>query len=141
MKERKPNMGCLQKNPAIRRYLWRFIPTMVAYVVVLLFVEWFVHRYHPAGALLDGMAVLPAIPLIGVIAIIGIYLAEEKDEFLRNLQIQSMLWGLGAIMALTTVWGFLQIFTPIHRFQPFMTFPLFWCFQGIATGVLQRKYR
>ena len=141
MKERKLNMGCLQKNPAIRRYLLRFLPTMVAYVVVLLFVEWFVHRFHPSGALLDGMAVLPAIPLIGVILIVGMYLAEEKDEFLRNLQIHSMLWGLGAIMVLTTVWGFLQIFTYIPRFQPFMTFPLFWCFQAIAVGALQRKYR
>jgi len=104
-------------------------------------VEWFVHRFHPTGALLDGMAVLPAIPIIGIIVVVGLYLAEEKDEFQRNLLIQSMLWGLGAIMALTTVWGFLQIFTPIHRFQPFMTFPLFWCFQAIATGILQRKYR
>jgi hypothetical protein len=134
-------MGCLQKNPAMRRYLWRFIPTMIAYVVVLLFVEWFVHRFHPAGALLDGMAILPAIPIIGIIVVVGLYLAEEKDEFQRNLLIQSMLWGLGAILSLTTVWGFLQIFTPIPRFQPFMTFPLFWCFQAIATGALQKRYR
>ena len=53
-------MGCLQKNPATRRYLQRFISTMVAYVVVLLFVEWFVHRFHPTGALLYGLATLPA---------------------------------------------------------------------------------
>ncbi len=134
-------MGCLQKNPATRRYLQRFISTMVAYVVVLLFVEWFVHRFHPTGALLYGLATLPAVPIIGVIVVVGLYLVEEKDEFQRNLLIQSMLWGLGAIMALTTVWGFLQIFTHIHRFQPFMTFPLFWCFQAIAVGTLQRKYR
>ena len=134
-------MGCLQKNPATRRYLFRFIPTMVAYVAVLLFVEWHIHRFHPTGALLYGLAVLPAIPIIGIIVVVGLYLAEEKDEFLRNLLIQSMLWGLGAIMALTTVWGFLQIFTHIHRFQPFMTFPLFWCFQAIATGALQWRYR
>lgn len=134
-------MGCLQKNPAIRRYLSRFIPTMVAYVVVLLFATWAIHRFHPTGALLDGLAVLPAVPIIGIIVVVGLYLTEEKDEFLRNLQIQSMLWGLGAIMALTTVWGFLQIFTPIHPFEPFMTFPLFWCFVGIAAGVLQKRYR
>jgi len=134
-------MGCLQKNPAARRYLFRFIPTMVAYVAVLLFVEWYIPRFYPTGALLYGLAVLPAVPIIGIIVVVGLYLAEEKDEFLRNLLIQSMLWGLGAIMVLTTVWGFLQIFTPIHRFQPFMTFPLFWCFQGIATVILQKKYR
>ena len=134
-------MGCLQKNPATRRYVYRFVPTMTAYVVFLLFAEWAIHRFHPTGWLLYGLAVLPAIPIVGIIVVVGLYLAEEKDEFQRNLLIQSMLWGLGAIMALTTVWGFLQIFTPIPRFQPYMTFPLFWCFQGIATGVLQKRYR
>jgi hypothetical protein len=134
-------MGCLQKNPATRRYLYRFVPTMTAYVVFLLFAEWAIHRFHPTGSLLYALAVLPAIPIVGIIVVVGLYLAEEKDEFQRNLLIQSMLWGLGAIMALTTVWGFLQIFTPIPRFQPYMTFPLFWCFQGIATGVLQKRYR
>jgi len=134
-------MGCLQKNPATRRYVYRFVPTMTAYVVFLLFAEWAIHRFHPTGSLLYALAVLPAIPIVGIIVVVGLYLAEEKDEFQRNLLIQSMLWGLGAIMALTTVWGFLQIFTPIPRFQPYMTFPLFWCFQGIATGVLQKRYR
>jgi hypothetical protein len=85
--------------------------------------------------------VLPAIPIIGIIVVVGLYVAEEKDEFQRNLAIQSMLWGLGAIMALTSVWGFLQIFTHIHPFQPFMTFPLFWCFVGIAAAALRWKYR
>ena len=134
-------MNCLQQNSATRRYLYRFVPTMTAYAVALLFAEWALHRFHPTGAMLYALAVLPAIPIIGIIVVVGLYLAEEKDEFLRNLLIQSMLWGLGAIMALTTVWGFLQIFTPIPRFQPFMTFPLFWCFQAIATGALQKKYR
>jgi len=134
-------MGCLQKNPATRRYVYRFVPTMTAYVVFLLFAEWAIHRFHPTGSLLYALAVLPAIPIVGIIVVVGLYLAEEKDEFQRNLLIQSMLWGLGAIMALTTVWGFLQIFTPIPRFQPYMTYPLFWCFQGIATGVLQKRYR
>ena len=134
-------MGCLQKNPATRRYLYRFVPTMTAYVVFLLFATWAINRFHPTGWLLYGLAVLPAVPIIGIIVVVGLYLAEQKDEFQRNLAIQSMLWGLGAIMALTSVWGFLQMFTHIYPFQAFMTFPLFWCFVGIAAGALQKRYR
>ena len=134
-------MTCLQTNPAVRRYLFRFLPTMAAYAVLLVFVEWYVHTFHPTGALLYGLAVLPAIPIVGVILVVGLYLAEEKDEFQRNLLVQSMLWGLSAILSLTSVWGFLQMFTHIHPFQPFMAFPLFWCFQGVATAALRWRYR
>ena len=33
-------MNCLQQNSATRRYLYRFVPTMAAYAVALLFAEW-----------------------------------------------------------------------------------------------------
>ena len=134
-------MGCLQTNPAVRRYFYRFVPTMTAYAVALLIAEWAIHRFHPRGALLYGLAVLPAVPIIGIIVIVGLYLAEEKDEFQRNLLIQLMLWGLGGILSLTSVWGWLQLYAHVHPFQPFMTFPLFWMFQGIATAALRWRYR
>jgi hypothetical protein len=131
----------MQQNPATRRYLIRFVSTIAAYAVALLFADWCIHRLHPTGALLYGLATLPAVPIIGVIVVVGLYLAEEKDEFQRNLLIQSMLWGLGAILSLTSVWGFLQLYAHVHPFQPYMTFPLFWCFQGIATAALRWRYR
>ena len=134
-------MNCLQQNSATRRYLYRFVPTMTAYAVALLFAEWALHRFHPTGAMLYALAVLPAIPIIGIIVVVGLYLAEEKDEFPRNLLVQALLWGLGAILSLTSVWGFLQLYAHVHPFQPFMAFPLFWMFQGIATAVLRWTYR
>ena len=114
---------------------------MAAYAVALLVAEWAIHRFHPTGALLYALAVCRRLPIIGIIVVVGLYLAEEKDEFQRNLLIQSMLWGLGAIIALTSVWGWLQLYAHVHPFQPFMTFPLFWCFQAIAAATLQRRYR
>jgi hypothetical protein len=134
-------MNCLQQNSATRRYLIRFVSTIAAYAVALLFADWALHRFHPTGWLLYALAVLPAIPIIGVIVVVGLYLAEEKDEFQRNLLIQSMLWGLGGILSLTSVWGWLQLYAHVHPFQPFMTFPLFWMFQGIATAALRWRYR
>jgi len=140
-KERESIVTYPQKNAAGRRYLQRFIPTMVAYVVFLFFVEWYVHAFHPAGALLYALAILPAVPIVGVIVVFGLYLAEEKDEFQRNLIVQSMLWAIGGILALTSVWGFLQMFTRIPHFQPFLAFPLFWLFFGVSSAILRWKYR
>jgi len=129
------------KSTAARRYYVRFAVTMTLYVVTLCAtVEAFIH-WHLKGALGYLLALLPAIPCIGLLAAFGLYLAEEKDEFQRMLGVQSMLWGIGGTLSVTTAWGFLQSFTHIPHFQPIWTFVLFWCFVGISTPLLQRKYR
>ena len=129
------------KSAAARRYFVRFAVTMTLYVITLcVVVVAFVH-WHPRGALAYLLALMPAIPCIGLLAVFGLYLAEEKDEFQRMLGVQSMLWGIGGTLSVTTVWGFLQSFTHIPHFQPIWTFVLFWCFFGISIPLLLRKYR
>ena len=128
-------------NPAVRRYVWRFSGAMVLYTLFLILAVWeFKHR-NPTGVPAYLLAVLPSLPIIGGLVVVGLYLAEEKDEFQRNLLVQALLWGLGAILSLTSVWGFLQLYAHVHPFQPFMAFPLFWMFQGIETAVLRWTYR
>ena len=51
--------------------------------------------------------------IVGMLAVMGIYLRDEKDEFLRWMTIQSMLWAMGVVLALTTVVGFLQNFAGV----------------------------
>jgi nitric oxide reductase large subunit len=114
---------------------------MAAYVALLLGVTWYFRHYQPVGAVAYLLAILPAIPIIGTIVIVGLYLAEEQDEFQRTLLIQSMLCALAAVMAITTVWGFLEAFTNIPHLQPYLVFPLFWFFVGVATPMLKRRYR
>ena len=129
------------KSAAARRYYVRFAVTMTLYVITLcVTVETFVH-WHPKGTLAYLLALMPAVPAIGLLAVFGLYLAEEKDEFQRMLGVRSMLWGIGGTLTVTTVWGFIQSFTHIPQFQPIWTFVLFWCFVGISTPLLQRKYR
>ena len=129
------------KSAAALRYFVRFAVTMTLYVITLcVTVVAFVH-WHPRGALAYLLALMPAIPCIGLLAVFGLYLAEEKDEFQRMLGVQSMLWGIGGTLSVTTVWGFLQSFTHIPHFQPIWTFVLFWFFFGISIPLLLRKYR
>jgi hypothetical protein len=129
------------KNPAIRRYLVRFLITMSFYVIFLVTAVEAFHRYHPTGALAYVLAILPALPVIGVIVIVGLYLREEKDEFQRAVLVESMMWGIGATLSVTTAWGFLENFVPVPHFDLFMVFPLFWGVVGFAKGLLKVKYQ
>ena len=77
------------------------------------------------------------------LVIVARYLGEEKDEFRRDLQVQAMLCAMGATLAVTSVWGFLELFLAnIPHFQLYLVFPMFWLFVGISAVLLmQLRYR
>ena len=128
-------------NPAVRRYVWRFSGAMVLYTQFLILAVWeFKHR-NPTGVPAYLLAVLPSLPIIGGLVVVGLYLAEEKDEFQRTVLVQSMLWGIGATLAVTSVWGFLENFVQVVHFDLYLVFPLFWFFVGIFSPVLKARYR
>jgi len=134
-------MPVSQMSPANRRYVIRFISTMSAYAVLLATVIFYLVRFRPTGPIVYFLAVLPALPIIGVIVVVGLYLREEKDEFQRALIERSLLWGMGGTLAVTSVWGFLEMFSRIPHLNPFYNFALFWVFVGIASIVLRLQYR
>jgi uncharacterized YccA/Bax inhibitor family protein len=129
------------KSAATRRYLARFFPAMLTYVLVLFGSIWAIRHLHPEGPLLWLVAVAPAAPIIAAIAAMGLYMVEETDEFLRAVLAQSMLWGMGITMALTTVWGFLENAGLLPHPPLYLIFPLF-CFSfGVAQPFISRRYR
>jgi len=113
-------------NPAQRRYLRRFFPAMTAYVVVLFACTWAIRHYHPQGAALFLLSLLPALPILAVIAVMGLYLTEEQDEFVRHRLVTSMIAGLGIMLAFATVWGFLENGGVVPHLEAFLAFPI-WC--------------
>ena len=135
------NITCLPNNPAAKRYAARFAPTMAVYVIAIIAAALVFKHHPPHGVLAYLLAVLPAIPIIGMIVIVGLYLKEETDEFQRTVLIQSMLWAVGATLAVTTVWGFLELFSLAPHFDTYLAFPLFWFCVGVTTPFLKRKYR
>ena len=127
---------------AYRRYLWRFVPTMLAYVVIVLGVSWlFDNHQEPAGPIAYVLAVLPAIPIIGVIVIMGLYVVEEKDEFMRMRHVMALLIGMGLTLSVTVAWGFLEIYMHVAPLNAFWIFPGFCMAWGFASGVLAWVYR
>lgn len=113
-------------NSAQRRFTARFIPLMIGYVVVLLGAQYWIAAWHPTGAMLATAAALPAIPLIGTIATLGLYVAQERDDYIRHLHIVAMLWATGVSLATATMWGFLQGAGTVGGAPLYLSFP-FWC--------------
>jgi uncharacterized YccA/Bax inhibitor family protein len=134
-------MNCSDKNAAIRRYNLRILLAMIFYIAFLVAAVWTFSHHHPTGLPAYGLAILPAIPVVGIVVIVGFYLTEEKDEFLRNLHVQSMIWSLGVTLTVTTVWGFLELFVPVAHLQLYLIFPLFWFLVGVSGWLLRMRYR
>jgi len=134
-------MLCSTNNRAQRRFFYRFAVAMLLYVALLVPTVIAFVRYRPAGPLGYGLAVLPALPILGMLLVIGLYLAEEKDEFIRNMQIQSLLGGMAGTLALVSVWGFLENFAQVPRLQLILVYPIFWGFVGISTFVVWLRNR
>lgn len=134
-------MKCLTTNPAAQRYMRRNLIAMFLYALTLALVIPVFLRFHPTGVLAYLLAVLPAIPLTGLLVVFGIYLAEEKDEFQRFIGVQAMLWGIGGTLAVTNIWGFLESFVHLRHLNPILDAVIFWIFVGISIPFLLRRYR
>jgi hypothetical protein len=134
-------MICAPQSKAGRRYISRLLPTMLLYVVFLFFAEWMFHHVHPTGVVVYLLAVLPALPLVGSLAVVGLYIAEESDEFERSIIVQAMLWGLGGALSVSTIWGFLEDFANAPHISTFYVYLFFWIFMGISQPFIRMRYR
>ena len=128
-------------SPATRRYLGRFIPLMIVYVIVILGVSLAFRHLQPEGPLAWALAIAPALPILGVIAVMGLYLREETDEFQRAVLIESMLWGIGLTLSGSTVWGLLEFYVDAPRVPVFWAFPMFCGAMGLSQFFVRARYR
>ncbi len=134
-------MNCSPTNLAKKRYTLRLSLAMVAYIIFLFGAVYAFKLSHPTGVLAYTLAILPALPCIGIFIIAGKYLAEESDEFQRMLFTQSMLWATGLTLSFATLWGFLDNFIPLPHFQMYLFFPIYWAITGFASAILRMRYR
>ena len=95
-------------TPARRRHEVRLMRSMAVYVVALLSDVWLFKHHTPQSLAKYFLAILPALPLVAVVASLGAYLAEETDEYQRALMVEAILWGTGGTLVIASVWGFLE---------------------------------
>jgi len=101
-------MSFLGMNAAQRRYNRGVILASLAYSVLLVSEQYALRYAHLGPAANYALAVLPALPIIGIFVLIGRYLVEEQDEYLRMRMIRQILWATGLTLTATTLWGFLE---------------------------------
>lgn len=128
-------------SAAGKRYQRRVLITMSIYMITLFACVHWVHHAHPVGWALYVISLLPAIPIIAVLVVMGRYLQEETDEFLRMLTVRSLVVATGAVLAMIVVSDFLRSIAERGPIPPFIEFAVFFLAFGAAQGVQRLQAR
>jgi hypothetical protein len=128
-------------SPAARRYQRRFMIAMGAYVITLAGAIGVFNGAHPPVWLVWPLALAPALPIVGVIVVMGLYLREETDEFQRAIASEAALWATGALLSIATVWGFLEEFGLVVHAPAWAAFPVWALALGLANASVRRRYQ
>jgi len=114
------------RTVAAKRYLRRFTTVTLVYVALVTGNSALTHAIHPSPLAAGVMAVLTALPIAGMLVVLGLYLREETDEFVRDRIVTSMLIATGVLLSLASVIGMLQFADLVGTVKVFLAFPL-WC--------------
>lgn len=128
-------------SAAGKRYQRRVLITMAIYLITLFACIRVVHTFHPAGWALYALSILPAVPIIVVLGVMGMYLQEEKDEFLRMLTVRSLMVAAASMLSVVVVSDFLRAIAERGPVPPFVLFMVFFLTFGAAQGVQQLQAR
>jgi len=95
-------------NAAERRYNRGAIAASLVYAVTLIGEQYALRYGNLVPAAKYALAALPALSVIAIFVLVGRYLVEEQDEYLRMRMIRQILWSTGITLAITTMWGFME---------------------------------
>jgi hypothetical protein len=105
---------------AQQRYNQRVLRLSVAYALFLFAAVFLLSRGMVHGPLAYVLGVLPALPVCGFFWMMGRYLIEESDEYLRMLQIRQLLIATGIALTAMTIWGFLEGFALVPHIVAYL---------------------
>jgi len=128
----------MYRSPAIRRYLVRLVVLVVIYLITLIAAVSLFKANAVSGPAAYALAVVPALPIIGVFWAVMRFLIEEPDEFMRLLLVRQCLFATGFCLTIMTVWEFLQIFDLVPPGNGGFGAAFFW-FIGLGFGGLYNK--
>lgn len=126
---------CGTSTPASKRYQRRVLVTMSIYLVVLVGAISVVKHTHPQGWVLYAISVLPALPILAMLGSMGVYLQEEKDEYIRLVTMRSLVAGTAVLLAVLVVNDFLRAISGARALPPFASWVTFFVAFGVAQAV------
>jgi len=134
-------LRCKSSSVAGIRFIARLLTTSIVSVGVVFYTKWAFQHFHPTGFRVYILALLPAIANVASLVVVGLYISEEKDEFERSIIIRSVLWGLGAALAVSSVWGTLEQFAQAPHLTSFLSYLSFWIVMAISGAIIRLRYR
>lgn len=130
-------MSFLTTTRATRRYNIRVIILSLLYCVFLIGAVYGFKHHLVAGPIAWVVAVLPALPIVGIFAAIGLYLVEETDEYVRVMTVRQTLWASGFALSIATIWGFLESFGLVGHIESYYV-SILW-FGGLGLGTCANR--
>ena len=132
---KKPDDGCAPATSrASRRYLYGIMSTSVAYILGLGVAMWVFRNLDPSTGVTWLLAMLPIAPIFAMIYVMGRYIAEEQDEYLRHRAIMAALVGLGFVLGIGSFWGFLETFELVPHVPGWWAVPIWAMGMGLGQG-------
>jgi hypothetical protein len=127
----------LPKNPAARRYMVRITVAMTVYVASLIAANHLIENALVAGPLAWAVAVLPGLAIAGTFYAVGMFILEQKDEFIRMLLVRQNLIAMGFAMSVVVVWGFLEGFGFVEHVAGYLI--VIWWAVGLLIGAVSNR--
>ena len=128
-------------GPAVVRYTKGIAVTTMLYVLGLGVAITLDRRMDLVGATAFLIALLPAIPILGMIWVMGRYLVEEQDEYLRHKAMIASLVGLGLVLSVGSFWGFLETFGLVPHVPGWWAVPIWAIGMGLGQAWMSLRDR
>jgi hypothetical protein len=100
---------CRRQLSAYQRRSMRAIETMMGITIaVSILLQAILVKHNLSIAVRYGLALLAIAPVVATIVLVARYLRRENDEYMRNLVVESMLWGLGFVLVADSFFNFVR---------------------------------
>jgi hypothetical protein len=126
------------RSPAIRRYTIRLAILMAAYLVTLFAAVRLLRSHMVEGPAAYALAILPALPVIGVFWAVMRLLIEEPDEYLRKLLVRQVMIATGFCLTVMTILEFLRNFDLLSSDSGGFGATFYW-FAGLGIGAIYNR--
>lgn len=123
---------------AHRRYMKLAAFSMVLYIIGIMALSWTREHMELPLFAIYGLLVFPVFSIL--LWMWGMWrYVTEIDEFLRSIQVKSIMYGLAIMLAITSGWGLLEFYSDVPKLPIFYAMPIFTGAYGIAHIIITKR--
>jgi hypothetical protein len=125
----------MTNEKARQQFFLTLFPSMAVFLAISLFIAFAAEPLGLPGTVVTGLAVVAGLLLVNAVWAHWRFI-NRIDEFLRSIQIKAVLAGLSLILAIASVWGYLEQYLDAPALPIFYLNPIYWLAYGVAAGIL-----